>query len=135
VADKRLTWGEFKARQNAGASIPPDGLWLHNRIYVDGTGQVIGMVHLKKHCRGRPCPIHNPSDHSMRGFRTHFRTDRYLMERICPHGVGHPDPDDLAFQKKAMPDRASGVHGCDGCCRPYEPVVHGVFKMRSTSAG
>lgn len=39
----------------------------------------------------------------------HWRGDRHLMERICPHGVGHPDPDDI------NPD---GVHGCDGCCRP-----------------
>jgi hypothetical protein len=43
------------------------------------------------------------------------------MERICPHGVGHPDPDHLAFvEERYGTDEASveSVHGCDGCCRP-----------------
>jgi hypothetical protein len=73
--------------------IPPDGVYVvGKRMYVDGTGHTIRSVH------------------SMRSFPTHFRFDRYLMERICPHGVGHPDPDD--------PQSAiDGVHGCDGCCR------------------
>jgi len=47
----------------------------------------------------------------MRKFPQHFRYDRYLMERICPHGVGHPDFDD----PKAS-DPVESVHGCDGCC-------------------
>jgi hypothetical protein len=34
------------------------------------------------------------------------------MERICPHGVGHPDPDHV-FYTKRMTDT---IHGCDGCC-------------------
>lgn len=34
------------------------------------------------------------------------------MERICKHGIGHPDPDDLKVQSSW----AEGVHGCDGCC-------------------
>lgn len=41
------------------------------------------------------------------------------MERICPHGVGHPDPDHIAFvERVAGKDVASveAVHGCDGCC-------------------
>lgn len=35
------------------------------------------------------------------------------MERICPHGVGHPDPDDT------NPDT---VHGCDGCCAQVDLI-------------
>lgn len=54
----------------------------------------------------------------MRAFPTHWRADRGLMERICPHGVGHPDPDDLAWQEEHRPQAAAGVHGCDGCCAP-----------------
>jgi hypothetical protein len=38
------------------------------------------------------------------------------MERICSHGVGHPDPDDIAFKFENGLDDAMGVHGCDGCC-------------------
>lgn len=86
--------------------------------YVTGTGQKL-RVHDTAQCAGEPCPIHNPSDHVMRGFPTHWRGDRWLMERICPHGIGHPDPDDIAFKKmlkgKAFAESES-VHGCDGCC-------------------
>lgn len=37
------------------------------------------------------------------------------MERICPHGVGHPDPDSLAYLD-AVGVKGAGIHGCDGCC-------------------
>lgn len=78
-------------------------------------------VHLPDRCYGRPCVIHNPSDHHMRDWPLHWRDDRGICERICPcphgpgahddgshcgHGIGHPDPDQLG----------DGVHGCDGCC-------------------
>ena len=76
--------------------------------YVTGTGQVL-QVHNKGECRGKHCPIHFPSNHCMRDFPTHWRDDRGIMERICPHGVGHPDPDQVM-------DKAEWVHGCDGCC-------------------
>jgi len=60
-------------------------------------------------CAGENCTLHARSDHHMRGYPQHWRGDRYLMERVCPHGCGHPDPDDPST------DRA---HGCDGCCIP-----------------
>lgn len=62
---------------------------------------------------GNPiCCIHNPSDHHMRSWRQNWRGDKSMMERICPHGVGHPDPDDLSVRTTQW----AGVHGCDGCC-------------------
>lgn len=46
-----------------------------------------------------------------------WRDDRYLMERQCPHGIGHPDPDHMAYARGlGLGDQ--GVHGCDGCCQP-----------------
>ncbi len=72
-------------------------------------------VHARKQCHTRHCAIHNPSDHRMRGWPMNFRPDRQLMERICSHGIGHPDPDDVAFHKM-MGDNSAGVHGCCGCC-------------------
>jgi len=36
-----------------------------------------------------------------------MRFDRSFMEKICVHGVGHPDPDD---------SNADPIHACDGCC-------------------
>ena len=86
--------------------------------YVTGTGQEV-WVHMWDQCHGEPCVIHNPSKHCMSDFPTHWRQDRHLMERICPHGIGHPDPDDLAFKYKiggALVYRSESVHGCDGCC-------------------
>jgi hypothetical protein len=85
-------------------------------------GCAVGMatlsnVHLVERCQGRACVIHNPSDHPMRDWDLHWRDDRYLMERLCPCcGVGHPDPDDVAYQESIGNDSAS-VHGCYGCCR------------------
>jgi hypothetical protein len=67
------------------------------------------IVHLTEMCDGGPCPIHARSRHHMRKFPQNWRGDRGFMERMCPHGVGHPDPD----CREADP-----VHGCDGCCTP-----------------
>jgi len=58
------------------------------------------------------CTIHNRTDHHMRSFKQFYRFDRGIMERICPHGVGHPDPDEY----KIITGADDGVHGCDGCC-------------------
>ena len=38
------------------------------------------------------------------------------FERICEHGVGHPDPDSLEFFR-SIGVTSMGIHGCDGCCR------------------
>jgi hypothetical protein len=93
----------------------PDGVLKTKRIrvYITGTGQELRSVHSKRQCKGRACVVHNPSDHSMRLFPTHWRSDRQIMERICPHGVGHPDPDDLAYRVSIGDD--DDRHGCDGC--------------------
>ena len=69
----------------------------------------VWVVHNEDRCRGEACTIHNHSDHHMRTWRQYFRDDRNMMERICPHGIGHPDPDDPTENR---------IHGCDGCCKP-----------------
>lgn len=70
-------------------------------------------------CSGDHCVLHNPSEHHMDTWPLFFRADRqFLAERICPHGIGHPDPDSLGyFTRSGMGDWMS-VHGCDGCCKP-----------------
>lgn len=83
---------------------------------------VIGLRlnHAKNLCV-EPCPIHAPSEHPLNQAPLLWRGDRGLMERLCPHGVGHPDPDDLAYKRTVYPhdyeQMAYDVHGCDGCCR------------------
>jgi hypothetical protein len=89
--------------------------------YTTGTGQKL-KVHSKENCKGKYCTIHNPSNHCMKDFPTHWRDDTRVMERICPHGVGHPDPDDLKYRQKEYKKKYKksgdflGIHGCDGCC-------------------
>jgi hypothetical protein len=68
-------------------------------------GQKLKNVHAEDKCLGEYCCIHNPSNHSMRAFPMNYRPDRGIMERICPCGIGHPDPDDPTENK---------VHGCCG---------------------
>lgn len=88
--------------------------------YVTGIGQKLVNVHKPSACAGEFCPVHNPSNHPMKNFKTLWRGDRGLMERICEHGVGHPDPDHIAHTRRLYGDEAADtelVHGCDGCCQ------------------
>ncbi len=96
--------------------------------WTSGTGQKL-LVHAKETCSGEFCCIHNPSQHHMSDWPLHYRNDRGIMERICKCGVGHPDPDDLAFRRstavalKLLGKTGTfdeGVHGCCGCCTPPE---------------
>jgi hypothetical protein len=93
------------------------GGWFEKAVLVGGEEI---FAHPRKDCIGRQCCIHNPSDHHMRDWSQHFRPDRVLTERICPHGIGHPDPDDLYFKRlmAGTDDVPDTVHGCDGCCDP-----------------
>lgn len=72
-------------------------------------------VHSPSACAGRPCCIHAPSDHPLRDAPMLWRADKRVMERVCPHGIGHDDPDDYTY-RKTVNSAASSVHGCDGCC-------------------
>jgi len=74
---------------------------------------IVINVHKLSDCVGEFCTIHKRSNHSMRSFPQWWRSDRAIMERICPHGVGHPDPDEY----KLIGNNYEGIHGCDGCCR------------------
>jgi hypothetical protein len=96
----------------------------------DSLGDIIGIpngsilnVHDESKCRGRACCIHNPSDHALKDAPLQWRSDSYLMERVCKHGIGHPDPDHLTFLKKVAPELAKGqeTHGCDFCCAEPDP--------------
>lgn len=77
---------------------------------------ILTNVHPESACAGQHCVLHNPSDHHMRDWAAVFRADLHLMERQCRHGIGHPDPDDVAWH--ASQGRSRGIHSCDGCCRP-----------------
>lgn len=98
----------------AGSSTDRNGFAIGETILTN--------VHSQSKCAGRPCVLHNPSDHHMRTWPTHFRADKGQMERTCPHGIGHPDPDDIAWHESEGRDWM-GIHGCDGCCSPPKPEL------------
>ena len=75
------------------------------------------LAHGPADCSGY-CPVHNPSDHHMRDWPQYYRNDRGITERICVHGIGHPDPDDRCNRTPY-----GAVHGCDGCCAPPKPFL------------
>lgn len=73
-------------------------------------------VHDGTQCIGeRTCVIHNPTRHPMRDWTLHWRGDRKIFERICQHGVGHPDPDQEFWWEQSKQEW-QWVHGCCGCC-------------------
>lgn len=69
---------------------------------------------------GEGCCIHHPSDHALKDAPLLWRDDRGVMERICDHGIGHPDPDDLSYKRDLDLEYYQfhdfETHGCDGCC-------------------
>lgn len=74
-------------------------------------------AHDNSACKGRYCSVHNPSPEAEAVGERWWRKDRGMMERICPHGVGHPDRDEIAFRERAgLETEYFGMHGCDGCC-------------------
>lgn len=89
----------------------PDGVRLHDGRFLS--------THTAQQCKNTHCVVHNPSHHHMVSWPLNWRGDRGMMERLCPHGVGHPDPDHLDFVASALGVHAAydeGIHGCDGCC-------------------
>jgi hypothetical protein len=90
-----------------------------------------GKVHTKAQCAssrkaGAPkhCVVHNPSRHHMADWPLVLRAGS-LLERTCPHGVGHPDPDSAAYLNWRDEEDTWSIHGCDGCCLPPGKVAHG----------
>lgn len=82
-------------------------------------GVVLIGVHSLDECAHRPCVVHAPSNHRLRSWPLVWRQDRAMFERLCVHGVGHPDPDHLAHLSLVLaPEEAAAesVHGRCGCC-------------------
>ena len=89
------------------------GWWLSA-----GDGLTLGNIHPQTACEGRGCAIHNhPSNHRLKDAPLNWREDRGILERICVHDVGHPDPDSAAYLE-TVGQGVENVHGCCGygCC-------------------
>lgn len=79
-------------------------------------------VHKRATCEGSYCAIHNPSDHPLKNARIVLRQGspfsskpHGFVERFCACGIGHSDPDSVAFYD-SIGYTGTGVHGCCGHC-------------------
>lgn len=101
--------------------------WGYDR-FTDDSG-VVWKVHKQTDCVPEFCSVHNPSDHPMKGAPVILRAGspfsskpHGFAERFCPHGIGHSDPDSVAFYAR-QGSHGHGIHGCDGCCNgTYEEI-------------
>lgn len=84
-------------------------------------------------CVGQNCVIHHPSDHNLRTWPMVLR-ETALIERVCPHGIGHPDPDSWRAMNRLDYGNENvsygwQIHGCDGCCLKQPiPTLHEAFR-------
>jgi len=71
-------------------------------------------------CYEHGCSIHFPTPTAVENVEHWpylWRSDRSLLERLCSHSIGHPDPDAANFNIR-MGRPYENDHGCDGCCHP-----------------
>jgi hypothetical protein len=90
--------------------------WSYDR-FTDDAG-ILWKVHKTEKCAGEFCCIHNPSDHPLKDAFISIRADSFkygLAERFCSCGIGHSDPDSVAFYAR-QGVHGMGIHGCCGHC-------------------
>jgi hypothetical protein len=104
-----------------------------SETFIDSSGRRLEVHASSPDCFEYNCCIHNPSDHPLVDADIVWRQAGAFdikpshMERICEHGVGHPDPDALAYLNRTGKGELAhslSIHGCDGCCAgngPQEP--------------
>ncbi len=103
IAAERQAWG-----------LPPLQETMPPLLLLDNE-QILVNVHPPERCAGRTCVVHNPTDHHMRPWPVAWRDDN-RFDRFCPHGIGHPDPDQFVhWEQMGLMGRAE--HDCDGCCQ------------------
>lgn len=87
------------------------------------SGQIL-KHHTKYMCTGECC-LHGTSPYDFCKKPRLWRSDRGIIEHLCPHGIGHPCAAGLAHANAmAALGRGYGgddVHGCDGCCTGEGP--------------
>ena len=97
--------------------------WTHDK-FIDDFGNTY-WVHKRVVCTGTHCAIHNPSDHHMKTWPMLVRAST-LIERMCGHRCGHPDPDSVAFFESVGKGHLSS-HGCDLCCWSPRDILQDAY--------
>ena len=98
----------------------PEIAIYHSCGRVDG----VLVTHGDGECLLAHCALHNPSRHPLASAPLRWRSDIQILERVCPHGIGHPDPDSMDSVNALYGEMTAGtfsVHSCDGCCGSIPP--------------
>lgn len=75
------------------------------------------VTHTANACDGQSCCVHQPSAHHMVSWPLIWNAAYRRMDRRCPHRLDHPDPDDVAHNRRVYGHHFHpGQHDCDGCC-------------------
>ena len=103
----------------------------HPEIPIVGAhGPVAGVLvtHDSTECALAYCCIHKPSGHPLASAPLRWQNDLRFMERVCAHGIGHPDPDSLDYINALFGEMAAAfvsTHRCDGCCGQEGGMTYG----------
>ncbi|APC46368.1 hypothetical protein HWB05_gp106 [Streptomyces phage BRock] len=104
--------------------------------WTDCTGRTYRVHKRGLDCEIDGCAIHNPSFHPLSEAKQLMREDKFwLIERICKHGVGHPDPDSASFISRQLGNNSIWVHGCDGCCNANKAMQKKALKKIESGWG
>lgn len=95
----------------------PDGT-----VSFDGKGfHLAGLHPAEPACYEHGCVVHSPSPNARANredWPYHWRSDRTppIMERLCPHGIGMPDPDAADYNRR-IGKAYLNIHGScpEGC--------------------
>jgi hypothetical protein len=76
----------------------------------------LGNTHQPSQCSDHPCVIHNTGSlHPLTMEPAFWNAEQGCIERVCYHGVHHPDRDDEAYYI-SMGHGSRDHDDCDGCC-------------------
>lgn len=106
------------------------------RLILRGTAY-LNPIFIHATCTGF-CPFHKRSGHPLRSAPMAWRENLGRVDRVCPHGVIHPDTDSLGYLRKTHLWDTISINDpqhredCDGCCgqdlSPWEPKPSSTFK-------
>lgn len=72
------------------------------------------------------CTLHKRTKHHMRSFPQVWNKKYQIVERVCVHGIGHTDPDELPGLE---------IHVCDGCCAGVDLLTEGFIPAPWAASG
>lgn len=107
-----MSWRFWRRKHTVVATRPEE---VQRGVWRLPNGLILMNAHDRATClsTGRPCVLHNPTDHAQSSFPLIWRNDQGIFERLCPCGIGHPDSDQHECWA-SIDAMYKSVHGCCG---------------------